>query len=102
MSQTLTSVLTTTFSVPASCSSSWTYEGEYYNSVVGGLLMQNANPSFDVNCFPPQYTGNGRAANNPTQLFSPGVCPGGYTTWAGGGLDGLSTGGEFVGTCCLQ
>src|SRR5271155_402970 len=102
MTSTLTSVITTPFSVPASCSTSWTYEGEFYNSIIGGLLLQNAIPSFDVNCFPPGYTGNGRAPNSPTQLFSPGVCPGGYTTWAIEGSDGLSTGGAAVVTCCLQ
>lgn len=71
--------LTTIFTPPSSCKSHWTYEGSFYNSVSGGLLLQNAiEGSPDTDCFPPDFTNNGRASQS--QLYSPGHCPDGYAT----------------------
>jgi hypothetical protein len=71
--------LTTTFTPPSSCSSSWTYEAEYYNSVPGGLLLQNALATpLDTDCFPSGFSNNGRASSR--QVYSPGFCPVGYTS----------------------
>ncbi|KAL2371872.1 hypothetical protein BDBG_07399 [Blastomyces gilchristii SLH14081] len=70
--------LTSVFTPPSSCSSSWTYEEAYYNSVTGGLLMQNAFNKRDPNCFPPFFEGIGRGQIQ--QVYSPGYCPQGYTS----------------------
>ncbi|OJD26472.1 hypothetical protein ACJ73_02148 [Blastomyces percursus] len=70
--------LTSVFTPPSSCSSSWTYEEAYYNSVTGGLLMQNAFNTRDPNCFPPFFEGTGRGQIQ--QVYSPGYCPQGYTS----------------------
>lgn len=79
MSRTVTLPQTTIFTPPASCVTHWTYEAEYYNSVPGGLLMQNVlRERLDTDCFPPRFTGHGREPAG--QLFSPGACPDGYTT----------------------
>ncbi|PGH10409.1 hypothetical protein GX51_00168 [Blastomyces parvus] len=81
--------LTTVFTPPSSCSSSWTYEAEYYNSVTGGLLMQNAVSSRDPNCFPPFFEGSGRGQIE--QVYSPGFCPEGYTSPAATTVNGVTT-----------
>ncbi|KKZ67812.1 hypothetical protein EMCG_06522 [[Emmonsia] crescens] len=81
--------LTSVFTPPASCSSSWTYEGEYYNSVTGGLLIQNAFNKRDTNCFPPLFEGTGRGQIQ--QVFSPGYCPDGYTSPAATTNNGVTT-----------
>lgn len=70
--------LTTIFTPPASCSSSWTYEGEYYNSVKGGLLIQNAI-SVETACFPTGFKAYGRKPPFP-QVYKPGWCPEGYSS----------------------
>ncbi|KLJ11386.1 hypothetical protein EMPG_09691 [Blastomyces silverae] len=81
--------LTSVFTPPSSCSSSWTYEGEYYNSVTGGLLMQNAFNTRDPNCFPPFFEGTGRGEIQ--QVYSPGYCPQGYTSPAATTANGVTT-----------
>ncbi|OAX78659.1 hypothetical protein ACJ72_07030 [Emergomyces africanus] len=81
--------LTTVFTPPASCASSWTYEGAYYNSVTGGLLIQNASPERDRNCFPPLFAGTGRGQIQ--QVFSPGYCPEGYASPAATTNNGVTT-----------
>ncbi|QSS52583.1 hypothetical protein I7I53_08273 [Histoplasma capsulatum var. duboisii H88] len=81
--------LTTVFTPPSSCSSSWTYEGSYYNSVTGGLLIQNVFASHDFNCFPPSFEGSGRGQNQ--QVYSPGFCPVGYTSPAATTVNGVTT-----------
>jgi len=91
---TQTTALTSVFTPPASCSSSWTYEAQTYNSVTGGLLLQNALQEIDPACFPSGYSGYGRAPFT-TYVFSPGVCPSGYTT-AAENLDG----GTLSAVCC--
>ena len=71
--------LTTIFTPPSSCSSHWTYEASSFNSVPGGILLQNAVPfPIDTDCFPPGFDNNGRESQ--TQIFSPGHCPVGYGT----------------------
>ena len=97
---TLSAALTTVFAPPASCASSWTYEAETFNAISGGLLIQNALTDFDTSCWPASFTGNGRAngrAPSPIQLYSPGICPSGYTT-----AGGFTESGTTSGICCLQ
>jgi hypothetical protein len=97
---TLSAGLTTIFTPPASCSTSWTYEGEYFNALSDGLLMQNVLSNFDTRCWPASFTGNGRAnglSNFPIQIYSPGICPSGYTTAAG-----FTDSGTTTEICCLR
>lgn len=55
---------------------------KFYNSVPGGLLIQNAlSVDEDTDCFPPGFAYNGRVAD-PVAVYSPGACPAGYTTAA--------------------
>ncbi|KLJ08217.1 hypothetical protein EMPG_16339 [Blastomyces silverae] len=72
--------LTTIFTPPASCSSSWTYEPSEANLVLGGLLVQNAATSdnADPSCFPSGFNQYGR--KTAATVFSPGYCPMGYTS----------------------
>src|SRR5947209_17620257 len=90
------SALTTTFIPPASCSASWTYEAENLNSVSGGLLLQNAEQTFDTHCWPPSFTGYGRAPSY-IQVYSPGICPSGYAT-----AGGFTFGGTTTEICCTR
>ncbi|KAL4811737.1 hypothetical protein BDW67DRAFT_171374 [Aspergillus spinulosporus] len=81
VSNTITTLsMTAIFTPPASCSSSWTYEPEAANEVVGGLLIQNAAPNdnADPACFPPKFDKYGRKTADI--IFSPGYCPDGYTS----------------------
>lgn len=89
--------LTTIFTPPPACSSSWTYEQEFYNSVPGGLLLQNAlSVTVDTKCFPPGFGYIGRVPF-PTEVYSPGACPGGYATAT------LSFNGDTtLGVCCQR
>lgn len=91
---TLTVPLTTIFTRPSSCTSRWTYEAQFYNSVSGGLLLQNAltDPA-DTACFPSSFMNNGRV--NSAQVYSPGACPLGYTTPAL-----LQNNGATTAICC--
>ncbi|KAJ5181493.1 hypothetical protein N7449_011640 [Penicillium cf. viridicatum] len=77
---TTTLAMSSIFTAPASCSSSWTYEPQAANNVPNGLLMQNAvaNDNADPACFPSGYSQYGRI--RPTIAYSPGYCPGGYTS----------------------
>ncbi|OQD61090.1 hypothetical protein PENPOL_c018G00220 [Penicillium polonicum] len=77
---TTTLAMSSIFTAPASCSSSWTYEPEAANNVRNGLLLQNAvaNDNADPACFPSGYSQYGRI--RPTIAYSPGYCPGGYTS----------------------
>jgi hypothetical protein len=71
--------LTTIFTPPVSCSSSWTYEAQNYNSVSGGLLLQNAlGVEIDSDCWPPDFEDSGRG--QASEVYSPGYCPSGYTS----------------------
>ena len=88
--------LTSVFTPPASCSSSWwTYENSGYNSVSNGLLIQNAVAEIQTECFPPDWANFGRA--QATQVYSPGWCPAGYTTAADQMGRAVTTA-----TCCLS
>ncbi|KAG9670139.1 hypothetical protein KCU99_g9984, partial [Aureobasidium melanogenum] len=85
------------FTPPSSCSSHWTYEGQAANSVTGGLLIQNAGAGHnDEPCYPPGFGGWGRAPSF-IQIFSPGICPSGYTT-ANNNYNGQTT----TAVCCLS
>ena len=89
--------LSTVFTPPASCSSSWTYEGSVYNGVASGLLLQNAvGDILDTECFPPGYEGNGRLP--APQVFSPGACPHGYVTQSPVLVDA----GVTTASCCAK
>ncbi|KAE8377053.1 hypothetical protein BDV26DRAFT_220396 [Aspergillus bertholletiae] len=81
VSNTITTlVMTTPFTAPASCSSSWTYEPPAANNVPNGLLLQNAAASdnADPACFPEGFNQYGRKTAN--LVYSPGYCPMGYTS----------------------
>nr|POE74713.1 hypothetical protein CFP56_37244 [Quercus suber] len=83
--------MTAIFTPPASCSSHWTYEPQTANSVAGGLLIQDAQYQLnDFDCQPPGFKGWGRAPDF-IQVFSPGVCPDGYTTANEGFSDSTTT-----------
>src|SRR3984885_346573 len=86
--------LTTTFTPPASCSASWTYEAENLTSVSGGLLLQNAENTFYTNFLPPSFIGYGRVPSS-IQVYRPGICPGGYAT-----AGGFTFGGTTTEVCC--
>lgn len=80
--QAFTTPLTTIFTPPAGCSTHWTYEAAFYNSIPNGLLIQDALSEHpDSSCFPSGWAGFGRAPSE-TQIFSPGACPSGYATAA--------------------
>ncbi|KPI38333.1 uncharacterized protein AB675_12033 [Cyphellophora attinorum] len=88
--ETITS-MSAVFTPPANCLSSWTFEDEFYNSVPGGLLMQNIEPSdFDIDCWPEDFGGYGRAPSS-IQVYSPGWCPEGYATPGQFQADGTTT-----------
>ncbi|PGH01735.1 hypothetical protein GX51_05051 [Blastomyces parvus] len=72
--------LTTVFTPPASCSSSWTFEPSGANNVPEGLLLQNAAESnnADPACFPSGFNKFGR--KTAETVYSPGYCPMGYTS----------------------
>jgi hypothetical protein len=84
--------MTEVYTPPDACSTSWTYEGEYYNSVRGGLLLQNALTA-NTRCFPSGFRNSGRSEGH--QIFSPGYCADGYTS-AGLDFDGPTT----TAVCC--
>ncbi|KAJ5691984.1 hypothetical protein N7462_001407 [Penicillium macrosclerotiorum] len=89
--------LTSIFTIPTSCSSSWTYESESANDISGGLLMQNcvSVDGDDGACWPSGYNNWGRTI--PTQIFSPGHCPQGYTS------AGLSISNSMTAAmCCIS
>ena len=94
--ETITS-MTSLFTPAPGCSNSWTYEDSDYNSVSGGLLMQNLNyGDFDTACFPPEFGAYGRAPSS-IQVYSPGACPSGY------GTPGVQNfGGTTTLTCCPE
>lgn len=94
---TRTTPMSGVFTPPSSCSSHWTYEAQAANSVTGGLLLQNAwAGQDDTPCHPPGFCGWGRAPSY-IQIFSPGVCPSGYTT-ANNNYNGPTT----TAVCCLR
>jgi hypothetical protein len=70
---------------------------EFYNSIPGGLLIQNALPvNVDRNCFPSSFAYAGRVAD-PIEVYSPGACPAGYTT-ATASFNGDTT----LAVCCQR
>ncbi|KAL4744535.1 hypothetical protein BDW72DRAFT_188308 [Aspergillus terricola var. indicus] len=94
---TTTVPLTSIFTPPPDCSSSWTYEASAYNSVSRGLLLQNAlDGDIPTSCWPSGYTHGGRLA--ASFVFSPGACPDGYTTNAGATTVDATT----MASCCLD
>lgn len=94
---TSTIALTTIFTPPADCSSSWTYEAATYNGVESGLLLQNAiQSSMDASCFPPGFNHAGRGTGAP--VFSPGMCPHGYTT----NYPATTVESNTIASCCLK
>lgn len=94
---TRTSPMSGVFTPPSSCSSHWTYEGQAANSVTGGILIQNAGAGRnDESCYPSGFGGWGRAPSY-IQIFSPGVCPSGYTT-ANNNYNGQTT----TAVCCTR
>lgn len=85
------------FTPPADCSKSWTYEDEFYNSVEGGLLIQNQDStSLDESCFPTEFGMYGRAPSS-IQVYSPGACPKGYST-----PGQFQNGGTTTAICCPE
>ncbi|RMZ86343.1 hypothetical protein DV736_g6433, partial [Chaetothyriales sp. CBS 134916] len=75
----------------------WTFEGSAYDSVPGGILMQNLDEdSFETACFPPDFGMYGRAPSS-IQVYSPGWCPEGYGTPGVQSFDKTTTL-----TCCLS
>lgn len=94
---TTTLAMSSIFTPPASCSSSWTYEPQGANDVPNGLLMQNvvANDNADPACFPSGYSQYGRV--RPTIAYSPGYCPGGYTS-----ADLVIHSSATTAMCCLS
>ncbi len=97
MSTTTLAGLTTIFTPPSSCSSSWTYEAEFFNSFSGGLLLQNALSKYlDSECFPTGFDCAGRAPDT-INVFSPGACPMGYTT----ATESFSS-GTTLAVCCQR
>jgi hypothetical protein len=93
---TITAPLTTIFTQPTDCSSSWTYEPYSVNHAPGGMLLQNAIvQSMDTTCFPSGFLGFGK--NHPTQVFSPGACPSGWQTPAV-----FVNGAVTTAVCCPQ
>ena len=95
---TITTVpLSTVFTAPASCSTSWTYEASTYNGITSGILLQNAVAVLlDTECFPPGFEQAGRIFLD--QIFSPGACPQGYVTQS----PLLVNSGTSTATCCSQ
>ncbi|PLB47692.1 hypothetical protein P170DRAFT_426923 [Aspergillus steynii IBT 23096] len=90
-----TLAMTTRFTPPTDCATSWTYEPYSYNSVApSGLIMQNCN-SIVRSCFPSGFAGEGRKA--PGQIYSPGYCPMGYTS-----ADVAIKGPVTSAICCLS
>lgn len=93
---TTTDPLTTIFTPPATCVSHWTYEGEFYNSISGGLLIQDVLQAYpDTDCFPTDFSANGRAPA-VAQVYSPGACPIGYST-----AENFYNGAVTTAVCCL-
>ncbi|KAJ5495480.1 hypothetical protein N7539_000596 [Penicillium diatomitis] len=94
---TMTIPMVSRFTPPASCSSSWTYEPEAANAVPGGLIVQNAATADHVDsaCWPSGFYHYGRV--QPTQRFSPGWCPSGYTS-----ADKAINRGVTSAACCLS
>jgi hypothetical protein len=79
------------FTPAAGCSSSWTFEDSYYNSISSGLLIQNLYPNeFNTACFPTKFAMTGRAPSF-IQVYSPGACPSGYQTPGVFNNDGTTT-----------
>lgn len=88
--------ITTIFTPPEDCKTSWTYEAESYNGVTGGLLIQIVNENdFATSCFPDGFEGYGRQPI--VQVYSPGVCPSGYATQGESDVGGTTTG-----ICCQR
>ena len=54
--------LTSIFTPPSLCRTRWTYEASSYNSVSGGILLQNAVANrIDTACFPSDFANSGRS-----------------------------------------
>ncbi|KAK1147849.1 hypothetical protein N8T08_000362 [Aspergillus melleus] len=96
VTQTITTLaMTTRFTAPKDCATSWTYEPKSYNDVApSGLVMQNCNKVVS-SCFPSGFAGEGRKI--PNQIFSPGYCPMGYTS-----ADVAIKGPLTSAICCLS
>ncbi|KAL4801797.1 hypothetical protein BDV18DRAFT_164607 [Aspergillus unguis] len=95
---TITAPLTSIFTPPAKCSSSWTFEASAYNDVKGGLLLQNAiQPSLASDCFPSGFNQAGRDMTD-VAVLSPGACPEGYTT----NTRATTIDGTTTASCCLN
>ncbi|KIW03366.1 uncharacterized protein PV09_05574 [Verruconis gallopava] len=89
--------LSTIFTPPLSCSSSWTYEPSDFNGNPSGLFIQNAvgGNAFNTACWPPYFTQNGRdQVVGTVQVYSPGACPVGYTS------NIIAPGDTTTVTCC--
>jgi hypothetical protein len=88
--------MTTLFTPPRSCASLWTYERQFYNSIVNGILIQNAlSQTMDTDCYPSGYDNYGR--ENTNALYSPGACPIGYVTPVSSQNNGNTTA-----VCCTK
>ncbi|KAL3256603.1 hypothetical protein BDQ94DRAFT_147840 [Aspergillus welwitschiae] len=90
-----TLAMTTIFTPPADCSSSWTYEPYSQNQVSNGLLMQNCVAA-DPTCFPSGYSHAGRQLIT-AHVYSPGWCPMGYTS-----ADMVIAQSTTTAFCCLS
>jgi hypothetical protein len=88
--------MTTLFTPPRSCASLWTYERQFYNSIINGILIQNAlSQSMDTECYPTGYDNYARVNSNA--LYSPGACPIGYVTPVSSQNNGNTTA-----VCCTK
>ncbi|KAL2871592.1 uncharacterized protein BJX67DRAFT_166568 [Aspergillus lucknowensis] len=93
-----TAPLTSIFTPPPECSTSWTFERSAYNGVENGLFVQNVvSTDLDTSCFPSGFNQVGRATTDDT-FFSPGACPAGYTTNTGATTVASTT----TASCCLS
>jgi hypothetical protein len=87
--------MTSIFTPPPVCATSWTYEPAVYNNVEpSGLLIQNCETVVD-SCFPSQFADSGRQTGSI--IYSPGYCPMGYIS-ANVAIDGPTT----TAICCYS
>ncbi|KAK5097292.1 hypothetical protein LTR70_003700 [Exophiala xenobiotica] len=92
---------TTIFSPPSGCLNSWTYEAQYFNSIPGSLMVQNMlSDDIPYACFPPGFNSGGRAPTGVLNVYSPGVCPPGYSATVENIL--ISAGTTTIATCCYS
>src|SRR5437667_8665908 len=85
--------LTTLFTRPASCTTSWTFY-PIGSSATTPLMRDNVGTIFNPTCYPPGQVINIR--------WSPGVCPSGMTTPTYSLERVTPTGYSLTATCCAR